>query len=176
MIGDSIDMDYEEYICKDSDGNILISIDKTDESSLNDNPLLTHCLAVIRVGNDYLLGRNKWRNRYEVFGGCLEKGETARECIIRECTEELGLDSFDITYIGAMKFLLQPDYFSKEERVEIGGLFGITLPDADPAKLYDMVKDKEEITEIALYGKVKGHEPIAGIDEKLLEFFGNIET
>ena len=161
----------ESYICKDSDGNIFISFEQTDENELSTNPLLTHCLAVVKIGNDYLLGWYKWRNRYEIFGGCIEKGETARDCIIRECHEELGLDSFDVVYLGAMKFLMKPDYFSPNERIELGGLYGIKLPDLNIENIYKMIKDKEEITKLALYSHVKNKEPIALIDEKLLEYF-----
>lgn len=93
-------IEYESYICKDHDGNVFISFEHTDEAKLSEDPLLTHCLAVVKTGNDYLLGWNKWRNRYEIFGGCIENGETARDCILRECSEELGLTSFDITYLG----------------------------------------------------------------------------
>ena len=88
-----------KYICKDQDGNLLISIDEVDEEALSTDPLFTHCLAVVKIGNDYLLNRNKWRNRYEIFGGCIEKGESARECIVRECFEVLGFISSDITYL-----------------------------------------------------------------------------
>ncbi len=84
----------DSYICKDYDGNIFVSCERFDEMLLSENPLLTHCLAVVKIGDNYLLGWNKRRNRYEIFGGCIEKGETARDCIIRECHEELGLDSF----------------------------------------------------------------------------------
>ena len=161
-----------KYICKDQDGNLLISVDKVDEETLSKNPLLTHCLAVVKAGNDYLLNRNKWRNRYEIFGGCIEKGESARECIVRECFEELGFISADITYLGAMTFLLKPDYFSKSERIELGGLYGITLPDiASLDDLYNNAADKEEITGLALYSQIKGKEPIALIDEKLLGYY-----
>ena len=80
----------ENYICKDQDGNLLLSVEQMSEAELSKDPLFTHCLAVVKVGNEYLLGRNKWRNRYEIFGGCAEKEETARECIVRECGEELG--------------------------------------------------------------------------------------
>ena len=104
-------MEYENYICKDRDGNMLISVDNMDEEQLSVDPLFTHCLAVVKVGDEYLLGRNKWRNRFEIFGGCAEKGETARECIARECNEEQGFQSAEITYLGAMRFLLKPDYF-----------------------------------------------------------------
>ena len=162
----------DKYICKDQDGNLLISIDEVDEEALSKDPLFTHCLAVVKIGNDYLLNRNKWRNRYEIFGGCIEKGESAHECIVRECFEELGFISSDITYLGAMKFLLKPDYFSKSERIELGGLYGITLPGTTSLDdLYNNVADKEEIARLALYSQIKGKEPIALIDEKLLGYY-----
>ena len=162
----------DKYICKDQDGNLLISIDDTDEKELSKDPLFTHCLAIVKIGNDYLLNRNKWRNRYEIFGGSVEKGESAHECIIRECFEELGVVSSDFIYLGAMKFLLKPDYFSKVERIELGGLYGITLPDSTNLDdLYKRITDKDEIKSLAWYSQIKGREPIALIDEKLLAYF-----
>ena len=159
------------YICKDENGNALISIENMDESLLTKNPLLTHCLAIVKIGNDYLLGWNKWRQRYEIFGGCIENGESARECINRECYEELGIQDADMHYIGAMKFLLKPDYFSSDERIEYGGLYGVALNDIGIEEIYRAIQDKEEITEIALSSQVKNRELIALIDEKLLEYF-----
>jgi len=164
-------MTEKDYICKDQDGNILVSIEKMSEKELSESPLFTHCLAVVKVGDEYLLGRNKWRNRYEIFGGCREKGESSRDCILRECNEEFGFASTDITYIGAMRFLLKPDYFSKEEREELGGLYGISLPDTSLEDIYSCIKDKDEITELKVYSQVKDIEPIALIDEKLLEYY-----
>ena len=164
-------MTEKDYICKDQDGNILVSIEKISEKELSESPLFTHCLAVVKVGDEYLLGRNKWRNRYEIFGGCREKGESSRDCILRECNEEFGFASTDITYIGAMKYLLKPDYFSKEEREELGGLYGISLLDTSLEEMYGRIKDKNEITELKVYSQVKDKEPIALIDEKLLEYY-----
>ena len=161
----------ENCVCKDQDGNLLLSVEQMDEAELSRHPLFTHCLAVVKVGNEYLLGRNKWRNRYEIFGGCAEKGETARECIVRECGEELGFATADITYLGAMRFLLKPDYFSREERIELGGLYGVKLPETDIGDLYGLIRDREEITGLDLYSRVKNREPIALIDEKLLEYY-----
>ena len=165
-------MENGKYTCKDENGNLLVSIDEDEEEALSKDPLFTHCLAVVKIGNDYLLNRNKWRNRYEIFGGCIEKGESARECIVRECCEELGFISSDMTYLGAMKFLLKPDFFSKSERIELGGLYGITLRGtARLNDLYKSVADKEESTNLALYSQIKGKEPIALIDEKLLGYY-----
>ena len=164
-------MEYGNINFKDQDGNILVSVDRTDEAALSRDPLFTHCLAVVKAGNEYLMGKNKWRNRYEIFGGCAEKGETARECILRECREELGLPVSDITYLGAVKFLLKPDYFSKDERVELGGLYGITLPDMRLEDIYGSINDKEEIAALDWYSHIKGRETIAPIDEKLLGYY-----
>ena len=61
--------------------------------------------------------------------------------------------------------------FESTERIEFGGLYGIKLLNMSIADLYESIKDKEEIQKLALYSEIKGKEPIAEIDEKLLEFF-----
>ncbi|WP_300656743.1 NUDIX hydrolase [uncultured Acetatifactor sp.] len=165
-----MDTEYESFICRDCDGNVLISIEKMDESTISQNPLLTHCLAIVKIGDDFLFGWNKWRNRYEIFGGCIEEGESPRACIVRECNEELGIAAGDIRYLGAMKFLLMPDYFSERQRIEYGGLYGISLPDCSLKELSRQIKDREEIGNLAFYSKIKGNKPIAQIDEKLLDY------
>ncbi len=164
-------MKDSSYICTDDDGNVFISFENISETELTQSPFLTHCLAVVKVGDEYLLGWNKWRNRYEIFGGCIEKGESARECIVRELGEELGIDTSGIRYLGTMKFLMKPDYFSPDERIEFGGLYGITLSETEPEELYKMINDKAEITGLAFYNRVKDKEPIAVIDERLLQFY-----
>ncbi len=160
-----------DYILKDWDGNIFISMTNEDESTLSQYEKLTHCFAVVKVGEDYLLGWNKWRNRWEIFGGCIDKGETPRECIVRECYEELGIESADFQYLGVMKFLMMPDYFSSEERIEYGGLYGVTLEDVSIEEIYKQINDRDEIVKLALYRDIKDKEPIAPIDEKLLEYY-----
>ena len=163
-----METDNTDFICRDSAGNTLEAIEKISEEELSAKPSFTHCLAVVKVGEEYLLGLNGWRKRYEIFGGCVERGETARRCILRECSEELGFDASDITYLGAMRLKLKPDYFSQEERVEYGGLYGITLPNMPLDVLYARVADKDEITRLAFYSDIKGREPISEIDESLI--------
>ena len=70
-----------------------------------------------------------------------------------------------------MKFLLKPDYFSKDERVELGGLYGITLPDMSLDDICCMINDKEEIAALDWYSHIKDKETIALIDEKLLDYY-----
>ena len=160
-----------DYILKDWDGNIFISMTSEDESALSQYEQLTHCLAVVKVDGDYLLGWNKWRNRWEIFGGCIDKGETPRECIIRECYEELGIDAADFQYLGLMKFLMMPDYFSSEERIEYGGLYGVALKNMSIEEIYKQINDHDEIVKLAFYKDIKDKEPIAPIDEKLLGYY-----
>lgn len=161
----------EDYILKDHDGSLFLSITDVPETELADCPQFTHCLAVIRLNGDYLFGWNKWRNRYEIFGGCIEAGETARQCIERECMEELGIGNGEYVYLGLMKFLLMPDYFSPNERIEYGGLYGIDLGCGSIEEIQNCIRDREEIAKLAFYSEIRGREPIAPIDEKLLDYF-----
>lgn len=160
-----------DYILKDLDGNYFISITNKDEDTLTQYEQLTHCLAVVKVDKDYLLGWNKWRNRWEIFGGCIEKDETPRDCIIRECYEELGIEGTAFKYLGLMKFLMMPDYFSSKERIEYGGLYGVTLENMTIEEIYHQINDRAEIVKLAFYKDIKDKEPIAPIDEKLLEYY-----
>lgn len=160
-----------DYILKDWDGNLFISITSKGEDTLSECSQLTHCLAVVKIENDYLLGWNKWRNRWEIFGGCINNGEMPRACIIRECHEELGIEGIDFEYLGLMKFLMMPDYFSSEERIEYGCLYGVTLRNKSLEEVYEQINDRDEIVKLAFYSDVKNKEPIAPIDEKLLEYY-----
>lgn len=58
-------------VVKDCNGNELVRVIKITENEANKlyKPI-THCLAIVMVGNEYLLGWNKWRKDWEIFGGC----------------------------------------------------------------------------------------------------------
>ncbi len=156
-------------IVKDYKGNELMEILDVDENSaMEQYAPVTHCLAVVMVGGDYLLGWNRWRKDWEIFGGCMEEGETMRECITRECLEEIGLSDLSVAYKGLMHLKLMPDYFSAECREEYGGLYGVKL---QPDKLQEIERyrqDREEIGKIALLRDISTGERIAEIDKELL--------
>lgn len=159
-------------IVRDSKGNELFEIIQVEEElAAQQYRPVNHSLAVVKVGNDYLLGWNKWRKNWEIFGGCKEEKETIRECIIRECYEELGLENVEYTYLGLMHFKMAPGYFNPEWHEEYGGLYGITIPYEMLEVLEKYRTDKEEVEKLALYSQIKGKEKIATIDEKLLEYW-----
>ena len=159
-------------IIRDEKGNELLDILKVDELQAEKlyTPI-THTLVIIKIGKEYLMGWNKWRQDWEIFGGCKEEGETIRECIIRESYEELGLENVEYTYLGLMRLKLAPSYFSSEGRGEYGGLYGITLPEEMLEVIEKYRTDKEEIEKLEFYSRINAEEKIAVMDEKLLEFW-----
>ena len=159
-------------IVKDSAGNELLAIiDVPEELAEKQYSPVTHALLVVKIGEGYLFGRNRWRQDWEIFGGCKEEGETLRECIIREAEEELGLKNVEYTYLGLMHYKMAPGYFNPEWHEEYGALYGVTLRSEMLKEIEAKRADKEEIERLEFYSQVKGKEKIAEIDEALLEYW-----
>ena len=133
---------------------------------------LTHALVIVKIEDDYLLGYHKWRNDWETFGGLMEGGESLRECIARECEEELGITDVEFEYLGIVHYYMPPDYWVDEWHEEYGGLYGITLSREYLQIIEEKRQDKDEIPAIGLYSELKERaENIDEINEKLLEFY-----
>lgn len=159
-------------IVVDAKGNELLDIINVEEENADKQyKPITHCLAVVRIEDDYLMGWNKWRQDWEIFGGCRESKESIRECIVRECKEELGLSNVGFEYLGLIYYKMAPGYFNPEWHYEYGGLYGITLPKEYLRIIEKSRTDKEEVEKLAFYSDIKGKENIALIDEKLLEYW-----
>ena len=159
-------------IIRDHNGNEFVELIAVDEGSAMKGYFpITHCLVVVMVNDDYLLGWNKWRQDWEIFGGCLEKGETMRECITRECLEEIGVSKASFDYIGLMHFNMVPDYFSTEHRKEYGGLYGIQLQAEDLQSMEKHRLDRDEIGTIALLKDLDENDRISEIDRELLKYY-----
>ena len=159
-------------IIKDSNGNeILAVLDVPEETEEQQCSPITHALLVVKIGEEYLLGWNKWRQDWEIFGGCKEDGETLRKCVEREAEEELGLSGVEYTYLGLMHYKMAPGYFNPEWHEEYGALYGVTLSEEMLKEIEANRADKEEIEKLALYSRIKGKEKIAEIDEALLGYW-----
>ncbi len=133
---------------------------------------INHVLAIIKIEGDYLMGWHKWRNDWETFGGLIEDGECLRECIYRECEEELGIKNINFEYLGIVHYYMPPGYWIKEWHEEYGGLYGVTLPREALATIEQKQIDKDEIGEIAFYSDIKERGgKIDEINERLLAFY-----
>ncbi|MDE6020212.1 MAG: NUDIX domain-containing protein [Ruminococcus sp.] len=158
-------------IAKDKRGNELLEIIFADEDVVDNYKPLTHSLAVVKVGADYLMGYNHYRNDWEIFGGCIENNESIRDCIIREGYEEFGIKSNDYKFIGLIKYKMAPGYFNPEWHEEYGALYGLSLDKAALDIINEHQRDKDEVERIDFYSKIKSNEEIAIIDEKLLDYY-----
>ena len=151
---------------------IIEKIVVSEEEALVRFPDINHALVVVKIEDDSLLGYHKWRDDWETFGGLIEEGENLRECIKRECEEELGITDVDFEYLGIVHYYMPPGYWVKEWHHEYGGLYGITLSREALPMIEEKRRDKDEIGEIELYSKLKEREEkIDEINEKLLEFY-----
>lgn len=151
---------------------ILERIQIDEAEAMYQYPAVNHALVIVKMEGDYLLGWHKWRNDWETFGGLIEDGEGLRECIHRECEEELGLKDINFEYLGVVHYHMPPNYWVKEWHEEYGGLYGVTLPGKLLAVIERNRSDREEIGEIAFYSDIKERgENIDEINEKLLSFY-----
>lgn len=159
-------------ILKDDKGNELLDfiVCGEDRADLSYGPI-THCLLAVKIGSDYLMGWNHYRQDWEIFGGCREEGETLRDCILRECREELGLEGVAFHFLGLAHYRLAPGYFDPNWHEEYGGLYGVTLP-IEYLKTIEMRRtDRDEIKKIALLSTLAENERISPIDQKLLDYW-----
>ena len=159
-------------IVKDARGNEFLEflyIDESEADLIYEN--ITHALVVVKIGNEYLMGWNHWRQEWEIFGGCREEGETVRDCIIREGMEELGLENVNYTYIGLMHHKMAPGYFNPEWHEEYGALYGVTFPVEILKEIEKNRTDRAEVEKLIFYSQIKEKESIAAIDEALLKYW-----
>ncbi len=151
---------------------IIEKLNISEDEAIQTLPNLNHALVIVKIGDDYLLGYHKWRDDWETFGGLIEEGESLRECIERECEEELGISDIEFKYLGVVHYYMPPDYWDKEWHEEYGGLYGISLSKETIEIIEANRQDKDEIGEIGLYSKLKARgKNIDEINERLLEFF-----
>lgn len=158
-------------IAKDENGDELIDVLKTDEGKTNRYSPITHSMVIVKIGNEYLMGRNHFRKSWEIFGGCVEKGESTRDCIVREINEELGLENSDCKFIGLMKYKKAPSNFNPEPHIEYGGLYGMNLSKSSLDTIRKYRKDRAEIESLSFYSDISDKSTVSVIAEKLLKLW-----
>ena len=151
-------------LIEDKRGNQLLELASVREAELSSVAPLTHALVVARRGDRCLLF-NRHRLYWELAGGLIDPGETPRACAIRELHEESGLDCTPeaLSFVGAMKFLLQPSRFHPEPHVEYGALYVTEV-----TELQQFVPS-DEISQLCWWDGEASIGEISVIDQKLLE-------
>jgi|SRR5690625_3815154 len=153
-------------IITDAKGNTFLEFLKITEEELEQVSLdapLTHSLIVVTYQNKYLFILNKWNHIWELPGGVIEAGESARTCVTRELFEETNQSAQNIIFKGLMKFDLQPG-FHGPKRIEYGALFAGQLDSLNE------FEENDESEKIILWDGLSDIGHIQEIDKKLIEF------
>jgi 8-oxo-dGTP diphosphatase len=149
-------------ICTNKNGDTFsrfIEIPEDQVPNLELDHPITHALVVARNNEGFLLMFNKWKKHWELAGGILEKGETLKECAIREMFEETNQIPDRIEFKGLMEFKL------RNGKIEHGGLFSAFIDNARP------FKDNEESKKIVFWDGRTEIGYIDEIDQELLKYY-----
>lgn len=153
-------------------GDRLLQIFSLDESQLLRAAPLTHALVVARHGGRCLVMLNRHKRCWELAGGIVEPGESARACAARELYEETGQEcaAEALELLGVMRFQLQPGVRRPESRVEHGALYRATIDEPAP------FAENEEAAAICFWDGVQDIGEVDAIDAALARGLGEASS
>ncbi len=134
----------------DAEGNRLLAFRKCAEdelTQLGSGGPTPFALVVAEYDGQVLLAMNSWRLAWELPGGRLRVGETARAAAVREFVEETGLPAPELDFVAVATFRLKPDDRLEYAAVYRGRLLG-------PVDL-DVFKANDEIEELRWWDLVE---------------------
>jgi 8-oxo-dGTP diphosphatase len=120
-----------EPLAADSPGNLLLGMRFSDESEVDS---VTCSLVVVRFGSEVLLVFDRWRRQWEIPGGGLDPGETARDAATRELAEETGIADVPLEFRAVAEFAL-----ASPPRHELGAIYATTLREPPRLRVNDEI-------------------------------------
>jgi tRNA threonylcarbamoyladenosine biosynthesis protein TsaE len=140
--------------------NLLLDFRHCAEADLDDlDPSIPLPLSLLVAEHDgrVLIVHNAWRDEWELPGGMLDEGETARQAGVREFLEETGTSAPDrVDFVGVGTVQL-----GHERRIEYVALFRTSLDHLDDFEAND------EVDKLAWWDPVRPWEGLSPIDEHL---------
>jgi 8-oxo-dGTP diphosphatase len=119
-------------IVANAHGDQLLDILHIDEAELAVHQPLTHALVIAKSAAGTLLVFDVRKGHWELAGGKIDPGESARTCAHRELHEESGQTCDDMRFVGVMRFLLRATASSPTARTEFGALFLAQIAQVQP--------------------------------------------
>lgn len=87
-------------LARNRSGWTLLEYVDIEEKELEQYENVTGAYAILKVGDQYVVGYNGWRQQWEFPAGGIEKGETARAAAIRELFEETHQKNEELEFRG----------------------------------------------------------------------------
>lgn len=87
-------------LAKNRSGWMLLEYLDIPEEEIIHYEKVTGAFAILRVGNQYVIGYNTFRKQWEFPAGGIEPGESAREAAVRELWEETHQRNENLTFRG----------------------------------------------------------------------------
>ncbi len=138
--------------------NLLLDFWRCAESELDDlDPLIPLPLALMvaeREGS-VLMVHNTWRREWELPGGMIDEGETAREAAVREFREETGAEAGEVEFVGVGTVQL-----GHERRIEYAAVYRTSidqLANFEPNDEIDEVQWWDLGSELARLSPIDAH-------------------
>lgn len=121
------------------DGSALLSFEALGEDefgSLDPAVPLTASLVVLWSGDSCLMVFNRFHQAWELPGGMIDPGESAREAAVRELAEESGQRADSLELAGVAKIRVAPD-----DRLEYLAIYRGRLASPQPFTPNDEMSD-----------------------------------
>lgn len=152
-------------LAENQEGHRLVRLLDGSEQELARLDNLTHARLVARNDDKVLLVFDRHAQRWQLPGGALEPGETARACAARELREESSNDCEPerLRFLFAFELFLYGTRFHPEPRSESGALFEVSIHHVAP-----FIPTEEIGATLWWSGTQLSHE-LDGIDQKLIE-------
>lgn len=106
-------------LAKNKSGWTLLEYFDIDESDICKYHNVTGAYAIVRIGDKFVVGFNRWRNQWEFPSGGIEEGETARQAAIRELYEETHQKNAELNFKGLIK-VEDPKGIMKHQAIFVG--------------------------------------------------------
>jgi len=157
-----------EFLAQNQEGHRLVRLLDVLESQLTDLPSLTHARVIARHEEKLLLVFDRHKQSWQLPGGAIEAGESARACAARELREESGhdRDPSRLRFISAFELLLQPTRFIPNVHLQYGALFEATVQ-----HIAAFIPNEEIAATLWWDGGALSHH-LDAIDRKLIELSG----
>jgi 8-oxo-dGTP diphosphatase len=124
---------------RDRAGNALVGFRVVAEGKLTrlgERVALPASLVVVTHAGAVLMIFDTWRKHWELPGGMLEPGETARQAAVRELHEETGIHATDLAFAAVAEFDL-----TRPERRELLAVYRVQLQAAPRLTVNDEALD-----------------------------------